>query len=1006
MHFSTTIHIISHSTSSQYLDPDHRKDPDDTGHWRPANGLEKPKRCPALLAVSLIASSFLLAAEASSPEPLTHSILGELKESIPHGKAKRETFAAAGQPFQEARRITVTTPPANFWEVQLSARNREPIAGGDHLVLTFSARSLEPEGQLGIKVQSSNSLNDISSLEVSKLDLSAEWKEFRFPFTSRTKADTEKMLLVFFFGQKAQTVEIGGIDLVRATLAGSVPAAIAPAGTPRSIIPADLKLEWGNVAIGGGGWCLEVTPHAKVPGLLWMRSDVGGPWKRTADDKAWRPMALTQSYEPRSAGGVGSLILHPTEPNIAYAERGDGWQMGVGLFKTTDGGTTWKRVLEKFADGNRHEARKWGNPVALDPQNPDIIYWGTRTDGVWRSLDAGATWRQVFNAPAVPAGKDARAYLDPGIRSLVIDASSTTGEGAEKRSAHVYFFLHGSKDLPDVERGLYVSKDGGETFSRDAAFSEMAGNEPIRWMSASADGVFYAQNLTGAYRHDPKTGWTNVTPSGAKEMGTGIAVDPNNSNHLIAWGKSKAKGEGKWFHFALFRSEDGGKTWTFRNNDDKDQAILVPSGNWQHKDILAPSSLTIDPHDPKRAYGTDAYAVWQTDDVWAPVITWTMKNSGIENIIPLAALCPPVSATGNAAPLYTGVSDCNGFRHPDPHVEPTKQMKPDRWDDSEYNTGFDYCEGNPDILMVVRQINPYNKKELAQGPSTIMLTTDGGQKWKELPKALKANYGGGKIALSAKCTSPADLKAVFAPGNGQNVRYTHDGGQTWNGSLDAKTNEPVGPVAFDIDAYTFYRSIAADRVDADTFYLYRYATKEFLVSRDGGKTFTARTLSFGGAATGDDKSPVWIEAAPGCAGEVWAALSSGGIWRTRDFGATWQEMNFLEFGERAKGKPDPRPMLFAFGKPAPGKPADEPTVYLIGRANGEKENAIFMTHDIAKENASEIQWQKISDWPFDSFDSHIFAADRQTFGRLYLSGVGFVMGEVKSEAGTSKTPQP
>ncbi|PTY00970.1 hypothetical protein DB346_15305 [Verrucomicrobia bacterium LW23] len=932
------------------------------------------------------------------------AIHAALKESMPYGKATRETSAVSGQPFREVNRIRVTAPPANFWEVQLSARNAEPIAAGDSLVLSFFARSPEPAGQMAVKVQSSNSLNDISSLEVSKLELTADWQEFRYSFTARTKADTGKMLLVFFFGHQAQTIEIGGINLVRTTPRPSEPVTISPAGKPLPVIPSDLAMKWGNVAIGGGGWCLEVTPHPQVPGLLWMRSDVGGPWKRTASDKAWQPMALTQAYTPRSYGGVGSLILHPTNADIAYAERGDGWQIGVGLFKTTDGGANWTRVLEKFADGNRHEARKWGNPVALDPQNPDIIYWGTRTDGVWRSFDGGATWKQVFKAPSVPAGKDSRAYLDPGIRSLVIDGSSSIGQGSEKRSEHVHFYLHGSKDLPDAERGLYVSKDGGDTFTRDTAFSEMTGNEPVRWMGASADGVIYAQNLTGVFRHDPRTGWSKVTPTEAKQMGTGIAVDPKNSNNVIAWGKSKGKGEGKWFHSALFRSQDGGKTWTFRNNDDKDQMTLLGLTNWNHKDILAPSSLTIDPHDPRRAYATDAYAVWQTEDVWAPVITWTLMNDGIENIIPLSALCPPASASGNAAPLYTGVSDCNGFRHADPHVAPKNQMKPARWDNAEYNTGFDYCESNPDILMVVRQINPYNKKDLAQGPATIMLTTDGGLKWKELPKALHANYGGGKIALSAKCTSPADLKAVFAPGNGQNVRYTHDGGQRWNDALDAKSNEPVGPVAYDVDAYTYYRSICADRVDADTFYLYRFARKEFLVSRDGGKTFTARTLPFGGAGTGDDKSPVWIEAAPGRAGEVWAALSSGGIWRTRDYGQTWQEINFLEFGERAKGKSDPRPMLFAFGKPAPGKEADEPTVYLMGRANGDKKTAIFITHDIAKEKAEQIQWQKLSDWPFDCFDSHIFAADRQTYGRLYLSGVGFVMGEATDKAKVPKAP--
>jgi len=226
------------------------------------------------------------------------------------------------------------------------------------------------------------------------------------------------------------------------------------------------------------------------------------------------------------------------------------------------------------------------------------------------------------------------------------------------------------------------------------------------------------------------------------------------------------------------------------------------------------------------------------------------------------------------------------------------------------------------------------------------------------------------------------------------VRVTTDGGKTWKDALEAATGKPLGPISWERDAYTFFRNVAADRVNPDVFYIYRFKTKELLVSRDGGQTFSAKPMPFGGASISDDKSPIWIEAAPGRSGEVWAALSSGGLWRTLDFGESWQEVAFLEFGSRAAGKPDPRPILFAFGKAAPGKAASEPTIYVIGRANGASKTGIYRSLDIRNPDAAQMQWEKITDWPFDAFDSHIFAADRQTFGRLYLSGPGIVMGEI------------
>jgi len=195
---------------------------------------------------------------------------------------------------------------------------------------------------------------------------------------------------------------------------------------------------------------------------------------------------------------IGMITIDPRDTNTVYvAAQGPLWRAGGdrGLYKTTDGGTTWERILHVSDDTGVNE-------VYLDPRDPDILYASTyqRRRRVWtllnggpesaiyKSTDAGANWRKLEEGlPEVEMGKIGLAIspVNPDVIYAVIEAqrdedgvfrSTDRGETWEKRSDYVsrspqYYneLVADPKDADTVysmDTWLHVSSDGGKTFSK------------------------------------------------------------------------------------------------------------------------------------------------------------------------------------------------------------------------------------------------------------------------------------------------------------------------------------------------------------------------------------------------------------------------------------------------------------------------------------------------------------------------------------------------------------
>ncbi|NET58672.1 MAG: hypothetical protein F6K47_21710, partial [Symploca sp. SIO2E6] len=201
---------------------------------------------------------------------------------------------------------------------------------------------------------------------------------------------------------------------------------------------------WANVSIGGGSFVTGVYPHPLQKDLVYIRTDIGGFYRWNAVDQSWIPLNDSFPFAQKTYYGGEALAVDPNDPNIVYMAAGkySGWPMKGSIFKSTDQGKTWTKLnLDLGMDSNGKE--RWaGMRLAVNPLDSNIVFFGSRHDGLWKSADAGATWTKVTTfAP--------KLAKDVGILGIVFD---------KQVPGLVYANVYGD--------GIYQSMDTGVTWSK------------------------------------------------------------------------------------------------------------------------------------------------------------------------------------------------------------------------------------------------------------------------------------------------------------------------------------------------------------------------------------------------------------------------------------------------------------------------------------------------------------------------------------------------------------
>lgn len=723
--------------------------------------------------------------------------------------------------------------------------------------------------------------------------------------------------------------------------------------------------QWKNIDLRGMGFVTGILTHPGT-GEIYARTDVAGIFRWDAPSSRWSALLDDVSNTLYEVRNVESFALDPANANRffvaygAYVEDGASVSPADGILRTDDKGLTWTRMnLPSTVEmGGNSDWRHCGERLVVDPANSNVVYFGSRQDGLWRSIDAGLNWTQIAGVPLGGSNGATRNGLpvNGGITFVTLNPSTTTTTNGPLRSSVVYLGI--------MDDGVYRSSDGGNTFALlgtqpDTATSPMQGR-------LASDGTLYVTLDGGVWRWRSDT-WTDITPPIAgftysSRPWAGLAVDPANPNRLAinATGTSPRD---------LLISSDAGATWIIHTTD---PANAFPAGRHKPVTFTLPSwiseqnqkfswsgAMTFAPGDSNQLWVTTGFAVYVYKNLAATPVVADSRNymAGFEELVGTRVLPLPAGGGGG---VLAGVMDQSGFVIRDPEITPSFHIGNAAIANS---TGLG-ISALTNTLVVSLASGNYSEGE-------VLASDDGGQTWRSLAKPFAANpssgYGmtlGGDIAVSATNKNNfvwIPLNPSWYPNDHPPI-YSSNGGTSWTPTTGL-------PTFFNSLSNTYNGQtnvLAADSVNGNVFYAYYENTAtgigSMYRSTDGGANWTLRNASLPG---------YWrsiLLARPGSEGEVWYASTSGSLNRSSDGGATFSA---------SPGWTSVK--AFGFGAPLPGESKN--TLYALGTRTG-----MFGVYYSVDDGATWLQPSDFGPAPISSGSS--ISGDLARPGRIYLASGG------------------
>ena len=642
------------------------------------------------------------------------------------------------------------------------------------------------------------------------------------------------------------------------------------AGISTTKLKAQSTYNWGNVAIGGGGFVSAVVTSKNQQNLMYARTDVGGAYRWDAAANKWIPLLDWAAENERGYLGVESLAIDPQAPaklyilaGISYFDNGK-----TAILRSTDYGKTFSitDVTSQFKAHGNGMGRQTGEKLVVDPNNGNILFCGTRWNGLFKSTNAGVSWSRVASLDVTTTPNE------NGISFVVMDKSSST-TGTATKTIYVGVSRSGSTNL-------YRSTDGGTTFS--AVSGAPTTYMPHRATLAS-DGNLYITYGNGAgphghwavpepmddgqiWKYNTSTGaWTNVSPSGINRAFGGISVDPNNANRLVASTINTYLPQGGPYGDRIFISANGGASWTdviargFSLDTNGMSWITGHAIHWA-------GSVEFDPYNTKKVWVTSGNGIFSTDDIDATPCVWKFRVQGLEETVPLDIVSIP-----NNGPLVSVIGDYDGFRHTN-----VTQYTPAHTPSTGTTTGLACAAQNTNVLLRVG--------------NNMYYSTNMGGSWTECTK----NGNKGKVAISADGNT-----FLHCPETSTTTYRSTNRGTSWTSVSGLSINE-ARPVA--------------DPVNSNKFYAYDPGSGSVYISTNGGSSFAAT------GAPGSNGSKV-LRTTPGKEGHLWVALYGNGLSRSTNSGQSFTKLSNVTYCGAV-----------GLGKEAPGK--TYPTLYIWGTVGG------------------------------------------------------------------------
>jgi hypothetical protein len=704
---------------------------------------------------------------------------------------------------------------------------------------------------------------------------------------------------------------------------------------------------WDNVTIKGGGFVSGIVFSTAAPNLIYARTDVGGAYRYDVSGGRW--LALTDWVGPGESNlmGIESIAADPSDPARVYLAAGTYLTSGNGMIlSSANYGRSFERHSIAAPMGGNVNGRSMGERLAVDPNLPSRLYFGSRNDGLFVSEDFAGSWQRVASFPVTGA-------LDLGVSFVLFDAQSgapgaatpTLYVGVARLAADDAATLDGAgRPARNPTDALFRSLDGGQSW-------QAVPDQPAQLMPhhAALDGagrlyLSYSDRpgpndirRGGVFRLDTQSGlWADITPPRpAEQRGgfAGVSADLRNPGVVLVSTMDV------WSPDEIYRSTSAGECWTAIGPRARRD---VRGAEWVRFGAEAPSAtgwmgdIEIDPFHASRALYITGQGIWWSDDVTAADAAqpthWSFVNEGLEETVALGLVSPPAGAR-----LLTAVGDIAGFRHDDFASSPPSGM----FDNPRFGntSSLDFAELAPQRLV---RVGTNSGRHGAH-------SSDGGSSWTPFASEPPGSTGEGVVAISADGAS-----IVWDP-RGAGPHYSRDEGASWTASSG------YGPPDGNTGA------LVADRINPLLFY--GRAGGNVFVSRDGGANFSPA----GSWAGGNGGGGVRLRSVFGLEGQLWVSSNSG-LFRSGDAGASFERIAAVSSAA-----------ALGFGQAAPG--ASFPAVFLSGNVDGR--SGLYRSDDAGG------SWQPIDDEMHKfGFINHLTGDPRQ-FGRVYLGtgGRGIVAGD-------------
>lgn len=654
------------------------------------------------------------------------------------------------------------------------------------------------------------------------------------------------------------------------------------------------QMKWRCIGPFRGGRTVAITGVPHQPNVFYMAAVNGGVWKTSDFGQNWQPI-----FDDQTSGSVGAIAVAPSDPNVIYVGSGEGLQRpdlatGDGLYRSTDAGKTWTHLALRDAQQI--------TSIIVDPKDAKRLFvagqghpYGPNAErGVFRSTDGGDTFKKVLYKDENIGAAD--LAFDPG-NSEVIYAVLWAARVApwEVRSGES-FIAPGS--------GLYKSNDGGNTWrqltkglpsSEDGGLGRIGvAVAPSRPARIYAD--VEAKKGAGIYRSDDSgESWTLVNTDrriGGRGPGAmGIAVSPDNPDLIYVANTTTWKSTDGGKTFVGFKGAPGGddyqRIWISGENPDiialsADQGaeISVNRGitwsSWYNQPTGQFYHVTTDNRFPYWVYGAQqesgSAATMSRGDYgeitfreWHPVGVFEYGYIAVDpldsNILYGARLSRTKQDIGEVA---------------DVTPEPVRR--------GEYR----YDRTLPVVF------SPLDPKALYFSANVLFKSTDAGNSWKVIsPDLARPSYdippnlgvfsaydpekGKHRGVIYAVAPSFEDVDTIWAGTDDGLIHLTRDGGKSWQ-NVTPPQLKPWSKVsiieASHFDPGTAYAAINSFRLDDLRAHIFR--------TRDFGETWTeiVNGIPAGGASNVVREDPLRKGLLfAGTEGSIYVSFDDGDHWQ-------------------------------------------------------------------------------------------------------------------------------